>query len=144
MDNCPFCDVDGLRASEVTFENEFCIYASTRDPWDDSAVLPGSGNIVPFAHRSTPFDLTEDEWAATQDLLLRAKATQDERLAPDGYTLIWNCYPAGGQEVEHVHLHVLPRFDDEPFAGHGGRWHLKQPKNVRPDAWAKGNGAAQR
>jgi hypothetical protein len=31
-----------------------------------------------------------------------------------------------GQEVMHAHLHVIPRFADEPYAGRGIRFLLKQ------------------
>lgn len=136
---CLFCDLTQFRAADVCIENEYCLYASER-----SDVLPGSGIIIPLAHRETPFDLTPEEWTATRDLLLEAKSAQDERLAPDGYTLIWNCYPAGGQEIPHVHLHVIPRFDDEPYAGRGGRWLLKQPENRRADPTRPGSGKASR
>jgi diadenosine tetraphosphate (Ap4A) HIT family hydrolase len=93
--DCEFCDHAALRAAEVCIENEYCLYASSSDPATDPEVLPGSGIIVPLAHRETPFDLTDDEWTATRELLLEAKAAIDERFSPDGYTLIWNCYPPG-------------------------------------------------
>jgi diadenosine tetraphosphate (Ap4A) HIT family hydrolase len=137
--DCVFCDRDGLRAADVYFENRFCAYASTRDPRDPPDVLPGCGVIVPIAHRPSPFDFTDEEWAATHDLLLEAKAAQDNRLAPDGYTLIWNCSP----DVGHAHLHVIPRFDDEPLADRGGRSAIKAPENRRPDPWRPGNGRAK-
>ena len=143
MSDCVFCDHAQLRTAEVCIENDFCLYASTRDPRDQPDVRPGCGVIVPIAHRSSPFDFTAEEWAATHELLLEAKAAQDERLAPDGYTLIWNCFPAGGQVVPHAHLHVIPRFDDEPLAGHGGRSAIKVPENRRPDPSRRGNGRAQ-
>lgn len=144
-DDCGFCDLSTLKSAEVFIENDCCVYASTRDPRDPPDVLPGCGIIVPRAHRPTPFDFTPQEWAATHELLLAAKAAWDERLAPDGYALIWNCFPAGGQDpAMHAHLHVLPRFDDEPHAGAGGRSAIKVPDNVRPNPWAKGNGRAQR
>jgi len=143
-DGCDFCDLTQFRAADICFENAHCLYASTHDPADPSGVLPGSGVIIPIAHRETPFDFTAEEWAATHELLIKAKAAQDERLAPDGYTLIWNCYPAGGQAVQHAHLHVLPRFDDEPYAGRGGRWAIKQPENRRPDPTRRGSGRAQK
>ena len=41
-------------------------------------------------HRASPFDLTAEEWVATGALLVKAKAAQDERLAPDGYFLSWS------------------------------------------------------
>src|SRR5919197_6637440 len=102
---CVFCDLTRLRAAEVCFENDFCMYASTRDPRDPPDVLPGCGVIVPVAHRPSPFDFTAEEWAATHELLLAAKAAQDERLAPDGYTLIWNCFPGIEDEPTH-HAHL--------------------------------------
>jgi diadenosine tetraphosphate (Ap4A) HIT family hydrolase len=106
-------------------------------------VLPGCGVIIPVAHRSSPFDFTPEEWAATHELLLKAKAAQDERLAPDGYTLIWNCFSEVGQPPNHAHLHVIPRFDDEPFADRGGRSAIKVPKNRRPDPARRGSGRAR-
>jgi len=136
--DCVFCDRETLRAADVYIENQFCVYASTRDPRDPPDVLPGCGVIVPIAHRASPFDLTYAEWIATHDLLLRAKDSQDARLAPDGYTLIWNCAP----EIGHAHLHVIPRFDDEPLADAGGRSAIKVPENRRPDPTRPGGGRA--
>jgi histidine triad (HIT) family protein len=144
MSECVFCNRELLRgAAEVYLENEHCVYASTRDPRDPPDVLPGCGVIVPIEHRASPFDFTAEQWAATHALLLEAKAAWDERLAPDGYTLIWNCAAAGGQEMPHAHLHVIPRFDDEPLSGAGGRSAIKVAENRRPDPFAPGNGRAR-
>jgi diadenosine tetraphosphate (Ap4A) HIT family hydrolase len=143
-DGCVFCDRASLRgAAEVYFENEHCVYASTRDPRDPPDVLPGCGIIVPIAHVTSPFGFSTEQWTATHELLLRAKAEWDERLAPDGYTLIWNCGPSGGQETPHAHLHVIPRFEDEPLSGAGGRSAIKVPENRRPDPFAPGEGRAR-
>jgi diadenosine tetraphosphate (Ap4A) HIT family hydrolase len=142
--DCVFCDLTQFRAAEVCIENAHCLYASTRDPRDPPDVLPGCGVIIPIAHRASPFDLTAEEWAATHELLLQAKAAQDERLAPDGYALIWNCFPGIGEErTHHAHLHLIPRFDDEPFADEGGRSAIKVPENRRPDPWRRGSGRAR-
>jgi histidine triad (HIT) family protein len=143
IDGCAFCDLSNLRVADVYIENDQCAYASTRDPRDPPDVLPGCGIIVPIAHRRTPFEFTAAEWAATRDVLLAAKEAQDERLAPDGYTLIWNCFPPPDNEDIHAHLHVLPRFDDEPCAEAGGRSAIKVPENRRPDPTAPGKGRAR-
>jgi histidine triad (HIT) family protein len=142
--DCVFCDLRNLRGADVYIENAFCVYASTRDPRDPPDVLPGCGIIVPIAHRASPFDFTPEEWAATHELLLKAKAAQDERLAPDGYMLAWNAFPpAGYEESSHAHLHVVPRFDDEPHASQGARSAVKAPENRRPDPFARGAGRAR-
>lgn len=140
---CHFCDLDAFRSAEVCIENDHCMYASSHDPRTDPDILPGSGIILPRAHRETPFDFTVEEWSATHELLLKAKASLEDRFRPDGYTLIWNCYPSAGQDMPHAHLHVIPRFADEPFAGCGGRWFIKQPENRRPDPRKPGQGLAR-
>jgi diadenosine tetraphosphate (Ap4A) HIT family hydrolase len=121
---CPFCSI---QPDEILLSGERCLFISTGDP-----VLIGSGMIVPRAHRETVFDLTEAEWSETFVLLQRARALLDEWYHPDGYNVGWNSGAAGGQEVFHAHLHVIPRFRDEPLAGRGIRYALKQPENRRP------------
>jgi histidine triad (HIT) family protein len=93
------------------------------------------GCVFCEAHRASPFDLTAAEWAATRELLLVVRAELHKRLAPDGYTLGWN--DQGGL---HPHLHVIPRFDDEPMADQGVRSGIKDPANRRPDPRARGAG----
>src|SRR4051812_466046 len=104
--DCVFCDLDRLRGAEVYFENSFCVYASTRDPHDPPEVLPGSGILVPIAHRPSPFDFTAEEWVATGALLAQAKAAQDKRLAPDGYLLSWSPFPRADELVPQMHAHL--------------------------------------
>jgi diadenosine tetraphosphate (Ap4A) HIT family hydrolase len=98
----------------------------------EQPVLKGSGIIIPKAHRATVFDLTPEEWAATYELLGRVRAKLEQELRPDGYNVGWNCGKVGGQEIHHAHLHVIPRFADEPFAGKGIRHWLKSDANRRP------------
>jgi diadenosine tetraphosphate (Ap4A) HIT family hydrolase len=144
VSQCVFCERTTLREADVYIENEWCAYASSRDPTDPPDVLPGSGIIIPKAHKASPFDFTAEEWAAIHELLLKAKAVQDERLAPDGYFLSWTCFPASAEAVSrmHAHLHVVPRFDDEPLRDGGGRVGIKGADNIRRDPSAPGEGWA--
>lgn len=145
-ESCVFCERSALRAADIYIENAHCVYASSRDPRDPPDVLPGSGIIVPKAHRASPFDLTPDEWIAVRDLLLQAKERQDNRLAPDGYFLSWTSFPMSDDDVPamHAHLHVVPRFQDEPFRDRGGRVGIKGADNRRPDPSRRGTGRAMR
>ena len=81
-EGCVFCDHDKLREADLYFENDFCIYASTRDPRDPPDVLPGYGGIAPKAHRASPFDLTAEEWAATRELRSGIKDPANRRPDP--------------------------------------------------------------
>jgi histidine triad (HIT) family protein len=81
-DSCVFCEGSALRAADIYIENAYCVYASSRDPRDPPDVLPGSGIVVPKAHRASPFDLTADEWIAIRELLLQAKEGRIPALPP--------------------------------------------------------------
>jgi diadenosine tetraphosphate (Ap4A) HIT family hydrolase len=124
MEKCPFCWPEVRQEAVMISEHHVFI----RHP---DQVLQGSGMIVPKQHKQTVFDLSEEEWLDTFALLKEVKKMLDETLSPDGYNVGWNCYPVAGQTVEHVHLHVIPRFQDEPLAGKGIRHHLKQKENLR-------------
>jgi diadenosine tetraphosphate (Ap4A) HIT family hydrolase len=91
--------------------------------------LAGSGIIIPVRHAETVFDLSDDEVRDTFALLAEVKRRLDRDLQPQGYTLGWNCGVVGGQEIPHAHLHVIPRFAQEPFAGRGLRYWLKSDEN---------------
>lgn len=122
--DCSFCT--NVSADQVLIEGDLCYFMDTGDP-----VLIGGGMILPRAHREIVFDLTDEEWLETQALLHQARGYLDQNYHPDGYNVGWNCGEAAGQDTPHAHLHVIPRFKDEPFAGHGIRYHLKQPENAR-------------
>jgi diadenosine tetraphosphate (Ap4A) HIT family hydrolase len=123
--DCPYCS---LHESDprIVFKDELVCFV--RDHRYQGA-LKHSGIIIPVAHRETVFDLTEPEVAATFRMLLKVKALTDAEFAPDGYNVGWNCGRVGGQEVCHSHLHVIPRFRQEPLAGQGIRSHLKSEAN---------------
>lgn len=140
---CGFCEQERFRTDEVYIENEFCLFFASRDPVRQEEaglppeVLPLSGVIIPRVHRISPFDLTTDEWVATHDLLVRARAALHELIAPDGYTIGWNAMGS-----LHAHLHVIPRFRDEPMWDRGMRSAIKVPENRRQDPWRPGTGRA--
>lgn len=137
---CDFCDLGAGGRSDLFIDGGLVFFAASSFGATD--ILPGRGVICPYAHRETPFDLTPEEWTATHELMAVAKRILDERLRPDGYNLISNVGPDAGQTVAHAHMHLIPRFNDEPLAGRGARWHLKQPENLRPDPNAPGLGRA--
>jgi diadenosine tetraphosphate (Ap4A) HIT family hydrolase len=125
MNGCPFCS-DLIKPGEVAMENKLCLFLQHNE-----TVLIGSGLIIPRAHRETVFDLTPAEWNATYELLQQVKKSIDFKFQPHGYNLGWNSGAIAGQEVFHTHLHVIPRYKDEPLAGKGIRYWLKQETNKR-------------
>jgi diadenosine tetraphosphate (Ap4A) HIT family hydrolase len=126
MIDCPFCNIEDKPDENIVLSNDYCVFIQ-----QPQEVLIGSGLIVPRKHRETVFDLTKEEWNATYDLLIEVKVLLDQLYNPQGYNLGWNVGRIGGQEIFHAHLHVIPRFEDEPYAGRGIRYWLKQKENKR-------------
>ncbi|MHB8928233.1 MAG: HIT family protein [Bacillota bacterium] len=124
--DCPFCR-RGPDVGHVLFENGLCVCLLREEP-----VLEGSAVIVPKAHREMVFDLTPGEWSATFELLKRFKEWADTESRPDGFNVGWNSGTVAGQDIPHAHLHVIPRFADEPLAGKGIRYWFKSEANRRP------------
>ena len=52
-----------------------------------------------------------------------ARAVQ-KAFSPDGITILQTNKPAGWQTVPHLHLHVLPRYEND---GVGLTWPRKEP-----------------
>ena len=64
--------------------------------------------IIPNKEIPTVNDVTPaDEMALGHLFVVAAKIAQEQGLAEDGYRLIINCNKHGGQEVYHLHMHLL-------------------------------------
>jgi histidine triad (HIT) family protein len=64
--------------------------------------------IVPNTLIPTADDVTEAHEAALGRMFtVAAKIARDEGIAENGYRLMVNCREHGGQEVYHLHMHLL-------------------------------------
>jgi len=126
VNDCSMCRLDESPELKIPFRNDRVIFAQNEK---EQGALRGSGVIIPVRHAETVFDLTPVEIDATFALLKLVKAWMDEEYHPDGYNVGWNCGAVGGQIAMHAHMHVIPRFRQEPYAGRGIRYWLKQPAN---------------
>ena len=116
-------------SGEPNFENETMVAVKSNNL--KSNTLIGSYVIIPKSEVSSPFELTDKEWADSKSLMIEVKEYIDSKYKPDGYNIGWNVGEVAGQHVAHAHLHIIPRFADEPYAGKGLRHWFKQPENIR-------------
>uniref|UniRef100_UPI000A936805 HIT domain-containing protein n=1 Tax=Andreprevotia chitinilytica TaxID=396808 RepID=UPI000A936805 len=63
--------------------------------------------IIPKKHIDSLFTATADDQAILGKLLLLAPKLAKEQGLADGFQTRVHTGPAGGQEVYHIHLHVL-------------------------------------
>lgn len=110
QDTCPFCD------SEVAILKNELAYAR----YDIYPVNEGHILVVPFRHASDFFDLTNEERVAIFKLVDESKALLDKEHKPDGYNIGMNVGEAAGQTVWHVHVHVIPRYNNDMTDPRGG------------------------
>ncbi|MCX6809772.1 MAG: HIT family protein [Candidatus Berkelbacteria bacterium] len=109
MTTCLFCKiVSGEIPTNKIFENDD-IFAFL----DINPVNPGHTLIVPKKHFVDMSDTPEEILCK---MILAAKMIGGkimDKLGADGYNLELNNKPAAGQIVEHVHLHIMPRYSDD-------------------------------
>lgn len=110
--DCVFCDKpDGERI----FSNDF-VYACL----DKNPVSRGHALIITNRHIGSWFNTTKDEREAIYGALLRLKKLLDDEFSPDGYNIGINSGVAAGQTIDHLHIHVIPRYlgdIDDPRGG---------------------------
>ena len=102
---------------------------------DRFAVSPGHTLIITKRVTPTWFDATPEEQRAIFELVDRVKADLDAEVHPDGYNVGFNAGAAAGQTVDHLHVHVIPRFDGDMDDPRGGVRHVIPSKgNYLADA----------
>lgn len=63
--------------------------------------------IIPVKEIPTLDDLTEEDTVLVGKMVQKAKDIAGDMKLENGYRLIFNCRAGGGQEVFHIHLHLL-------------------------------------
>jgi histidine triad (HIT) family protein len=93
--------VAGVIKPDVVFEDENILAFRDIRPQAPVHIL-----IIPKRHIATLNDL-DDTLLAGQILQTAAKLAKQEGIAEAGYRTAFNCNRKGGQDVYHLHLHLL-------------------------------------
>lgn len=72
-------------------------------PRVSSHILIVPNKLIPTINEVT----TEDELTLGRMITVAKKLAKEEGIDEDGYRLIINCNSDGGQEVYHIHMHLL-------------------------------------
>ncbi len=123
---CPFCS---LPATRIVLRNAHGLVIR-----DGYPISPGHTLIIPRRHVSSFFDLHAGERTDLLSLLDEARQALDAELRPDGYNIGINDGPAAGQTVDHLHIHLIPRYTGDQADPRGGvRWIVPE----KADYWSK-------
>lgn len=95
--------IDGELDADIVYQDDRVTAFRDINPAAPTHIL-----IVPNKEIPTVNDLTdEDEALAGHMILVASQLAEEEGIAEDGYRLIINCNEHGGQEVFHLHLHLI-------------------------------------
>jgi len=90
--------------ADIVFENDSVVAFKDINPQAPVHIL-----IVPKTEIAKVTELNGKEHAQLLGELIDAanKLAKDYNIAADGFRLVMNCGPKGGQEVYHLHMHLL-------------------------------------
>jgi diadenosine tetraphosphate (Ap4A) HIT family hydrolase len=105
MSDCIFCkDLPKVLENELAY----CLY-------DIKPITKGHMLFIPKRHYLTIFESTSEEIKEVFELVQKAKELLIKKYKPDGFNIFANCGEDAGQIVMHAHVHLLPRYKDQPI-----------------------------
>lgn len=110
--SCIFCEIaNGNIPSSTVYEDD-----QVRAILDISPMSYGHVLVMPKKHCTSLLDPAADAEtiAAVFNVAARLARKIDETLKPDGINLLSNMKEGAGQTVDHLHVHLIPRFTDQP------------------------------
>lgn len=110
-DDCIFCAIAERTApAEVVEANDQCIAFLDINP-----ATRGHTLVIPRRHSKNLFEIENEDLDRTMAMAKRIAERMPDALGADGVNLLNSCGEAAWQTVFHFHIHVIPRYDDDPL-----------------------------
>lgn len=108
MSECLFCKIADTESEHLIYQNDaaFAIL-------DIFPRAPGHSMVIPKIHAENILDLPDDKiekvFKAVKDVTGKLKKS----LKPDGFTIGINHGKNAGQAIDHLHVHIIPRYQND-------------------------------
>jgi histidine triad (HIT) family protein len=110
-DDCIFCAIaKGEGPATIVAEDDRTVAFMDITPATRGHLL-----VIPRAHYPDVLSVDGDDLAATANLAKAMAQRIKDRLDADGVNLLNSCGRAAWQTVFHFHIHVIPRYADDPL-----------------------------
>ena len=110
-DDCIFCAIaKGEGPATIVAEDDRTVAFMDIMPATRGHLL-----VIPRAHYRDLLSVDEADLNATVNAAKAMAQRINDRLDPDGVNLLNSCGRAAWQTVFHFHIHVIPRYDDDPL-----------------------------
>ena len=111
LPDCIFCAIAaGESPAEIVDSDE-----QTVTLMDINPATKGHALVIPRRHSEDLLDIGEDDLTACAIAAQRVVKRMEATLEPDGFNLINATRAAAWQTVFHFHMHVIPRYEDDPL-----------------------------
>ena len=94
--------IDREIPADIVYEDDLCMAFRDINPKAPVHVL-----VIPKKEIVSLADLTEDDQSLVGHCVLALSKIAAQEGLDDGYKMLVNCGEAGGQEVPHLHFHLL-------------------------------------
>jgi histidine triad (HIT) family protein len=101
--NCLFCKIAGGEIPATTVYRDDAVLAIE----DINPQAPVHLLVMPVAHHANIGELSDADESALLAKLIEVATKLGRERGGDGYRLVMNTGPDGGQTVDHLHVHVL-------------------------------------
>ena len=108
---CIFCEAirEGESSSLIVFQGDTCYVILNLYPYNNGHVM-----VVPYRHLARFGDLSIEELTEIGVLIQRAEAALVEAYQPHGFNIGVNLgKPAGAGVLDHLHVHIVPRWNGD-------------------------------
>jgi histidine triad (HIT) family protein len=110
-DDCVFCAIlAGDLPAAIVDEDELTISFM-----DIAPATRGHALVIPRTHALDLLSVSTEDLGAVAVAAQRLAGRAKERLGADGVNLLNACGSAAWQTVFHFHVHVIPRYSDDPL-----------------------------
>jgi histidine triad (HIT) family protein len=110
-EDCVFCQIlAGNMPGEIVQEDEHTAAFMDIFPW-----TRGHAVVVPRNHVRNLYEISDEDLGHTMAAAKRLAERARDRLGADGVNLLNSCEPAAWQTIFHFHVHVIPRYENDPL-----------------------------
>lgn len=108
-DNCTFCKIiSGDLPSYKIYEDEETIAILDKYP-----ISKGHTLVIPKSHRSDLLSMKMEESVDVMKSLKKVSEAVYEALDTESFNIVQSNGRTAGQEIFHVHFHIIPRYKNE-------------------------------
>ncbi len=107
--DCLFCKIrDKEIGAEFVYEDEHAFGILDINP-----IAPGHTMIIPKVHSENLIDLPDEEIGAVFSAVKKLTLILKKAFNPEGFTIGINHGRVSGQVIDHLHIHIIPRFEND-------------------------------